>query len=622
LGCVQDALSATPASVGSPDEEAPVRIADARRRRATAHLRDRLPVLAPVRALARGLRRGRSDFAALRSRTELWSPVEGLPGPDGWPARREAIRDRWRRWLLGELPSAAGDGAYERAAGGRLLLRCGDATIRARLLLPASAAEPQPVLLVQSSHVAWARAALRRGWAACVVSAADGDDDSAALDLDASTLAKRARALSLAVDALHDLDEIDATRIVVAGHSRNGKAALVAAAFDERIAAAVSSSSGVLGAIPARLCTDRHGGEGVELLTRHYPGWFLPRLRFFSGREHLLPTDAHELLACAAPRPVLVSVGVRDQVESTWAAERSVDAARAAFALLGGARRADAAVARGRAPRERRDGRGLPRLGRGRARGRPVAHAEPAPRPGAQAVAGDDGDAGARGRASRRATAGPGPAATARRAAPRVEWLGAPRAGRPVVLWLPPLCRPTGWRIGYEQAVPLPELLAQAGFAVACHDPAGTGARQAEDADLRSLVADARAVLDAVRGPAWVAGYGAGALVGAHLAATDRRVLGAALVAPLTGDPLLGPGDAPTRTLADLLLAIRPRPALLATPLVDPVCPPAAYAAAIAASGVDHLVLDDHHRLSAETRFVLRAWLASAAWAHRRLAAA
>jgi alpha/beta superfamily hydrolase len=601
--------------------QSPVRIADARQRCATAHLRDRLPPSRPFERWLRASGEAAPDFAALPARAELWSPVAGLRGPQGWPARREEIRAQWRRWLLGDLPSVGADGRearVDRAAGGRLLLHSGDATVRARLLLPASAAEPQPILLVPSSHLAWARAALRRGWAACVVSASDGDDDSAALAPAGSMLARRAAALSLAVDALHALPEVDPARIVVAGHSRNGKAALIAAAFDERIAAAVSSSSGVLGAMPARLCADRHGGEGIELLTRHFPDWYHQRLRFFSGREHQLPTDAHELLACAAPRPVLVSVGVRDQVESTWAAERSVAAAREAFALLGAP---EALTLRWRAGQHRVSDaavEGYLDWAEAALAGRPADHAgprhDPSRRPWpAEAVAHEPRPAFGRGF---------GAPAAWRRSAPPVEWLGPRGGGRPVVLWLPPLCRPTGWRIGYEQAVPLPELLAQAGFAVACHDLAGTGARQAEDADLRGMVADARAVLDVVDGPAWVAGYGAGALVGAHLAATDRRILGAALVAPLTGDPVLGAGDAPTRSLADLLLALRPRPVLLATPLVDPVCPPATYAAAARSAGVEHLLLDDHHRFSAETRFVLRAWLASVARPQHRPVAA
>ena len=47
------------------------------------------------------------------------------------------------------------------------------------------------------------------------------------------------------VDALASVPEIDATKLAVNGFSRWGKAALIARAFDERIALSVPSSSGL-----------------------------------------------------------------------------------------------------------------------------------------------------------------------------------------------------------------------------------------------------------------------------------------------------------------------------------------------------------------------------------------
>src|SRR3712207_1288598 len=60
------------------------------------------------------------------------------------------------------------------------------------------------------------------------------------------------------------------------------------------------------------------------------------RLRWFAGADDRLPTDAHELLALVAPRPLLLSVAVNDQVESTWAVERALDALGGVRALAGG----------------------------------------------------------------------------------------------------------------------------------------------------------------------------------------------------------------------------------------------------------------------------------------------
>src|SRR4051794_27096867 len=277
----------------------------------------------------------------------LTSPVSGLAGPAEWPARREAIRAAWRT-LAGGVPAPGAWPATpvlrlgeRRFSGGvERRLAVGTPPLGLRLLLPDGDA-PRPVLLTQVSHPAWAAAALRRGWAACVVAACDARDDTEAIATafgdacDGGRIAWRAWALSRALDVLEAERDVDGRRVVVAGHSRNGKAALLAAAFDERFTAVVSSSSGVLGAIPARLCRERHFGEGIELLTRHYPRWYHPRLREWAGREEELPTDAHELLALAAPTPVLVSVAVHDPVESTWAAEASVAAARPTYALHG-----------------------------------------------------------------------------------------------------------------------------------------------------------------------------------------------------------------------------------------------------------------------------------------------
>ncbi|MCL6431854.1 MAG: Eco57I restriction-modification methylase domain-containing protein, partial [Anaerolineae bacterium] len=98
-------------------------------------------------------------------------------------------------------------------------------------------------------------------------------------------------------DYLGTVPQADRLRIALTGHSRNGKQSLIAAALDERIALVISSSSGAGGAMPARYFSEQHLGEGIELLTRRFPDWFHPRLRFFVGREDRLPVDLHELVA-------------------------------------------------------------------------------------------------------------------------------------------------------------------------------------------------------------------------------------------------------------------------------------------------------------------------------------
>lgn len=527
-------------------------VARSRRERDGEQLRAALPPVEPFAAWAAAGAQLPPDFARLPARAGLWSPVEGVAGAGQWPARRALVRARWRRWLTGPLPAAPARTRVRVTAAGcadgvevRELVIGTGWSLRARLLLPegaAAGAAAVPVYLLQSEHARWAQAALARGWGACLVSAGDSDDDTAGIEaahpgVVAGRLGWRAWALSRVMDALEHQPGVDAARVLVGGHSRNGKTALLAAAFDDRFAGVVSSSSGVLGAIPARLCTDRHFGEGVELLTRHYPGWYHPRLRWFAGREHRLPTDAHELLALVAPRPVLVSVAVNDPVERVPAARAAVDAAREAYALLGapgalalalrpGGHSADEAAVAAQLDWAQAvlGDAGAP----ARRLARTVRRAEgvlPAPRSGGPTSLRWPGDLvrpgprpvrGAALATAVRAALGPVPAAVlpgARAVVPaprapdpvdtgavtgantgdgalRVRTAGGldvsvlrgrgPGGPRGLVLWLGPPCAATGWRAGYEQAQPLPEQLAADGWDVACHDPVASGPRHAE----------------------------------------------------------------------------------------------------------------------------------------------
>ena len=103
---------------------------------------------------------------------------------------------------------------------------------------------------------------------------------------------------------------VDATRVGIEGHSRWGKAALVAMAYDERFAVAYISSSGAGGAKLHR----RNAGEIVENVAAPSEyHWMAGNYLKYAGPLSWddLPVDAHQLIALCAPRPVFIGSGDR-----------------------------------------------------------------------------------------------------------------------------------------------------------------------------------------------------------------------------------------------------------------------------------------------------------------------
>ncbi len=109
-------------------------------------------------------------------------------------------------------------------------------------------------------------------------------------------------ALSRGLDLAERIPEIDARRSLVTGCSRLGKAALLAAARDERIAVCVPCQTGGGGAPLAK----RFFGENVATEMRMFPHWYCAAYGKYAGNERALPFDQHWLLAAVAPRALLV----------------------------------------------------------------------------------------------------------------------------------------------------------------------------------------------------------------------------------------------------------------------------------------------------------------------------
>jgi hypothetical protein len=134
-----------------------------------------------------------------------------------------------------------------------------------------------------------------------------------------------------ALEALSADARFDANRIVLWGHSRNGKSALLAAAMDARPAAVIALQPGTAGGSLQR----DEVGETIASITETYPHWFAPAYAGFAGREAELPVDMHQLIALIAPRPVLLTAARRDQWSDPHGAFRAAQGASPAYALAG-----------------------------------------------------------------------------------------------------------------------------------------------------------------------------------------------------------------------------------------------------------------------------------------------
>jgi hypothetical protein len=170
----------------------------------------------------------------------------------------------------------------------------------------------------------WQQQVLERGWGFAIITtySIQGDNGAALtkgiiglcnkgqprkLD-DWGALRAWAWGASRALDYFETDRSVDAKQVGLEGHSRFGKATLVAMAYDPRFAIAFVSSSGQGGAKLHR----RNWGELVENVagSGEYH-WMAGNYIKYAGplTWNDLPVDAHELIALCAPRPVFISAG-------------------------------------------------------------------------------------------------------------------------------------------------------------------------------------------------------------------------------------------------------------------------------------------------------------------------
>jgi hypothetical protein len=158
-----------------------------------------------------------------------------------------------------------------------------------------------------------------------------GDDTAKNKPANRGTIAAWAWGFQRCVDYLVTEPGLDAHRIAALGHSRNGKTALLAAAFDERIAIAFPHQAGCGGSAPSRGKT----GESVKAINDRFPHWFSAQFKKFNDSPERLPFDQNCLVALCAPRPVLFSAAEGDQWANPAGQFEVLQAADPVYRFLG-----------------------------------------------------------------------------------------------------------------------------------------------------------------------------------------------------------------------------------------------------------------------------------------------
>ena len=269
---------------------------------------------------------------------------------DDWKRKREQMKKQLEYYITGTYPPKP-DNLQAEVIGEKrdaetiirtVELRFGPerrAKLTLELMIPPGKG-PFPVFLTQWNHREWALVAVRRGYLGCIYAGADAKDDTEAYGeiwagkYDFTRLMRRAFGAMRAIDYLHTLPFVDKEKIGLTGHSRNGDQTFIAAAFDERITAAIPSS-GTAMEEPWRYSANKYDIEDISLLCCGQPSWFHPRLRFFLGREYKLPVDGNDFMALIAPRGLMLSTAINESHGSPWASEQAYFVTQKAYRFLG-----------------------------------------------------------------------------------------------------------------------------------------------------------------------------------------------------------------------------------------------------------------------------------------------
>ncbi len=287
---------------------------------------------------------------------------------DQWPKRRAEIVEDFEREVYGRIPKNVPKVTWEVTStvegesGGiatvtKTLVGHVDNSafpqikvdIQASFTVPKHAAGRVPILLQfgfgggpggKGGPNSWTQQALNKGWGYGTISPGSIQGDNNRLREGIIGLCNKGqprgpedwgalRAWAWGVSCLIDYFEanpdsgVDPTKVCITGVSRYGKAAIVATAFDKRIAAGFVASSGAGGVklhrhIFGELLENVAGRGEYHWMAGNYIKYAAAEATFGEKTAADLPVDQHQLIALCAPRPCFISYGVISAGDPNW----------------------------------------------------------------------------------------------------------------------------------------------------------------------------------------------------------------------------------------------------------------------------------------------------------------
>jgi hypothetical protein len=314
---------------------------------------------------------GFSSFSANYPTVDQLPVIEELPDPflmnDGtrvntnedWQKRREEIKDMILHYQYGYMPPAPDNLTVEKQSSlktfngkaifQQLLFKMGPnqkVTMHVTVLRP-SGDGPFPVIVCNVHDFSGnpiEEEIINRGFALAEYKRTDLDPDEKETigiaqevysNYNWATLSVWAWGGSRVADYLEKQDYVDQDKLIITGHSRGGKTALLCGALDDRFDLVAPNGSGCGGGGCYRNTPD--DAESLAQITdpKRFGYWFEDNFAQFAGKENRLPFDQHFMKALVAPRALLTTDAFDDKWANPVGTQHTYMAVQEVFEFLG-----------------------------------------------------------------------------------------------------------------------------------------------------------------------------------------------------------------------------------------------------------------------------------------------